>query len=198
MTDPCDALAALLPVVAELRRLGVRHYICGSLASVVYGTPRATTDVDLVASLDASKVSEFVAGLGKRYYADERMIRDAVARRSCFNVIFLPTSFKVDVFVPKDRPYDREAMQRIHEDQLGETGPHARFFLPSAEDVVLSKLEWYRLGDEVSERQWQDVLGVLKVNGASLDRRYLGHWAGELGVADLLARAWAEVEITRR
>ena len=106
------------------------------------------------------------------------MILDAIARKSCFNVIFLPTSFKVDVFVSKDRPYDREAMARAHEDSLDEDSPSERFFLPSAEDVVLSKLEWYRLGDEISERQWHDVLGVLKVNAASLDRRYLERWAG--------------------
>ncbi|MCG2682756.1 MAG: hypothetical protein L6306_03985, partial [Planctomycetales bacterium] len=70
----------------------------------------------------------------------------------------------------------------------------ARFFLPSPEDVVLSKLEWYRLGDEVSERQWRDIAGVMKVNRASLDRKYMEQWAVELGVADLLAKAWKEVE----
>ena len=86
-------------------------------------------------------------------------------------------------------------MERIHEDSLDEDSSLSRFFLPSAEDVVLSKLEWYRLGDEASERQWHDVLGVLKVNGALLDRRYLEHWAAELGVADLLARAIREAEI---
>ncbi len=189
-----DALAAVIPVVTELRRLGVKHYICGSLASTFYGTSRATADVDLVAALSPSHVSTFAAALRNQYYVDERMILDAIARKSCFNVIYLPTSFKVDIFIAKDRPYDRGAMERIEEDVLDDAEPSSRFYLPSAEDVVLSKLEWYRLGDEVSDRQWSDVLGVLKIQAKRLDRQYLDQSAAELGVADLLAKAWKEVE----
>jgi hypothetical protein len=193
--QPTDAMTAVLPVLATFERLGVEHYICGSLASIFYGTSRSTTDVDVVADLKRSNVSALVEALHGQYYVDKAMIVDAIARKSCFNVIFLPTSFKVDVFVSKNRPYDREAMKRIRADSLDEDSPSGRFFLPSAEDVVLSKLEWYRLSDEVSERQWHDVLGVLKVNGVSLDRRYLERWAAELGVADLLARAFREAEL---
>jgi hypothetical protein len=189
-----DAVGALVPVVAALQRLGVKYYLCGSLASVFYGTPRSTTDVDLVAALSPSNVPSFVEALQDRYYVDGQMILDAIARRSCFNVIYLPTNFKVDIFVAKNRRYDRAAMERIREDTFDEDTPSARFFLPSPEDVVLSKLEWYRLGDEVSERQWRDVIGVMKVSGAALDRAYLDRWAAELGVADLLAKAWKEAE----
>jgi hypothetical protein len=189
-----DALEAVIPVVEELQRLGVRYYICGSLASVFYGTPRATVDVDLVAELSPKHVAPFAQALRSRYYVDEPMILDAIARKSCFNVIYLPTNFKVDVFVAKNRRYDREALERIQLDSLDDELPSARFFLPSAEDVVLSKLEWFRLGDEVSERQWRDVVGVLKVRHASLDRFYLEKWAAELGIADLLEKAWKEVE----
>ncbi len=189
-----DALEAVTPVVAELQRLGVKYYICGSLASVFYGTARATVDVDLVADLSPKHVVPFVAALQDRYYVDERMILDAIARKSCFNVIYLTTNFKVDVFIAKNRPYDRNAMDRIRQDSFDDDPPSARFFLPSPEDVVLSKLEWFRLGDEVSERQWRDVIGILKVRLASLDRSYLKKWAAELGVNDLLAKAWKEVE----
>jgi hypothetical protein len=120
------------------------------------------------------------------------MILDAIARKSCFNVIYLPTNFKVDVFILKNRPYDRQSLERIHQDTLDDDFPSLRFYLPSPEDVVLSKLEWYRLGDEISERQWRDVIGVLKIRIASLDRHYLEKWAAELGVADLLEKAWKE------
>ena len=189
-----DALEAMIPVVSALRRLGVKYYICGSLASTFYGIARTTADVDLVAELCQSDVSAFAEAIREQYYVDEKMISEAIARKSCFNVIYLSTSFKVDVFVAKDRRYDKNAMERIQENSLNDELPEARFFLPSPEDVVLSKLEWYRLGDEVSERQWRDVAGVIKVNRASLDRKYMEKWAGELGVADLLAKAWKEVE----
>ncbi len=151
-------------------------------------------DVDLVAELSPSNVPSLVESLRDQYYVDERMILNAIARKSCFNVIYLPTSFKVDVFVAKTRQYDRAAMERIREDSFDDDAPGVRFFLPSPEDVVLSKLEWYRLGDEVSERQWRDVIGVMKVNGAALDRPYMDRWAADLGVADLLAKAWKEAE----
>jgi hypothetical protein len=189
-----DAIEAVMPVVEELQRQGVKYYICGSLASVFYGTSRATVDVDLVAELSPRHVTSFVEALRSKYYVDERMILDAIARKSCFNVIYLPTNFKVDVFVAKNRRYDRKSMERIRQDSLDDDLPSARFFLPSPEDVVLSKLEWFRLGDEVSERQWSDVVGVLKIQRASLDRFYLEQWAAELRIADLLAKAWKEAE----
>lgn len=189
-----DALEALLPVVSALRQLGVKYYICGSLASTFHGIARTTADVDMVAELSQSDVSAFAKAIRDNYYVDENMISEAIARKSCFNVIYLPSSFKVDIFVAKDRRYDRNAMERIEEFPFDDESPEMRFFLPTAEDVVLSKLEWYRLGDEASERQWGDVLGVMKVNRASLDRKYMDKWAAELGVADLLDKAWKEVE----
>jgi len=189
-----DALIALTPVVTVLRRLGVRYYLCGSFASTFYGMARMTADVDLVAELLPSHVASFAEALRGDYYVDERMILDAIARKSCFNVIHLPTSFKVDVFAVKNRPYDKNVMERIAERCLDESASASVFSLPSAEDTILAKLEWYRLGDEISERQWRDVIGVMKINDASLDRPYLEHWAGELGVADLLAKAWKEAE----
>ena len=106
----------------------------------------------------------------------------------------MPTSFKVDIFASKSRPYDENVMARVEERCLDEDVPALRFALPSAEDTLLAKLEWYRLGDEISERQWSDVTQVMKVNKALLDRQYLDKWAGELNVADLLAKAWKEVE----
>jgi hypothetical protein len=192
-----DALAAVTPVAAVLRRLGVRYYICGSLASTFYGVSRTTADVDLVAELSPAHVAPLVESLQGNYYVDERMIRDAIARKSCFNVIHLPTSFKVDIFAVKNRPYDKKAMERIREEDIFDEEPPCQpFFISSLEDVILAKLEWYRLGDEISERQWSDIVGVMRVHRAALDRRYLEYWAGELGVADLLQKAWTEAEIS--
>jgi hypothetical protein len=187
-----DLLAALTPVVEELERLGVKHYVGGSAVSSNYGVARATLDVDLVADLSQQHVTALVEALRADYYVDARMISEAIARQSCFNAIHIPTSFKVDVFVVKNRPYDRMALQRIRKDSLDDEQPAQLFFQASPEDIILSKLEWYRLGDEVSDSQWRDVLGVLRVQHDALDRPYLQKWAPELGLTDLLEKAWKE------
>lgn len=121
-------------------------------------------------------------------------MREAIQRRSCFNLIYLATMFKVDIFVTKDRPYNRTAFQKIQTKVFDEeTG--RQFYVASPEDTILSKLEWYRLGDEISDKQWNDILGVMKVQKESLDCAYLEKWAAELGVADLLIKAYNEAKI---
>jgi len=114
---------------------------------------------------------------------------EAIASKSCFNVIHLPTSFKVDVFVLKDREYDREAMTRRRPDSLDPNRPEQRLFFASPEDVVLAKLEWFQLGGGMPDRQWRDVVEVLRVQAGALDADYLDRWAPGLGVAELLHKA---------
>jgi len=187
-------LTAVLPVVDALNRLGAPYYIGGSLASSAHGLARSTADADLVADLDSRHVAALVELLQADYYIDAGAVRQAIAHQSCFNVIHLATSFKVDVFVAKQRAYDRAALRRRVQASLDPEAP-AEVFLASPEDAVLSKLEWYRLGDEVSDRQWGDVLGVLKIQQNRLDRPYMQEWAAKLGVLDLLERAWREAGV---
>jgi len=193
VTGP-DILLALGPVLEALRRLGVRHYVGGSIASSSYGVPRASIDAGVVAELGPAHAPRFVAALRGSYYVSEERVRDAIARRASFNVIHFETMVKVDVFVSKDRPFDRRAFERARPAaaEEGITLP-----VSSAEDTVLAKLEWYRRGGEASERQWTDVTGVLRAVGA-LDEAYLRQGAVELGVADLLDRALDEVQRGRR
>lgn len=168
--------------------LGVEYVVGGSLASSVYGIPRATQDVDLVAEMNSSHAEPFAQLLGGDFYVDVDMIREAVRRRASFNVIHLATMFKADVFVMKGDSWSREEMRRARSEQL--QGPHGALTIrfASPEDTLLHKLVWYRLGNEISDRQWGDILGVFKVQGTLLDDEYLDRWATALGVDDLLAR----------
>jgi len=192
VSDP-DLLAAVGPVLDALRALGVRHYVGGSIASSAHGVARASIDADVVAELRPEHAERLVLALRDSCYVPEARVQDAIARRTSFNVIHLETMLKVDVFVSRDRPFDRRAMERAQPAPSGVPGA-APLVLASAEDVVLAKLERFRRGGEVSQRQWGDVLGVLQASGASLDRQYLEGGASELGVSDLLARAEAEAE----
>lgn len=185
-----QVLAAITPIVEALEELGVSYHIGGSVASSIYGIFRATIDADLVANLHLEQVRPLVKRLQADYYIDEDMIRDAIKRRSSFNVIHLDTMLKVDVFIPKTRLFDQEELRRVQQEVLSEgTRP---FNIASPEGTILNKLEWYRMGGEVSDRQWNDILGVLKVQGTNLDIVYLQHWAANLNVTDLLERAFVD------
>jgi hypothetical protein len=186
-----DALAAAQPVAEAFERLGVRYYVGGSLASSTRGLPRASIDVDMAVELRPEHVAPLVAALRDQYYVDEDRAREAVAARRSFNAIHLATMMKVDVFVSKGRPFDGSAFERLTPEVLDAVRPSRGYPMPRAEDVILLKLEWFRAGGEVSDRQWGDVIGVVRVTGAALDRSYLRRWAPELGVSDLLDRALA-------
>ena len=121
------------------------------------------------------------------YYVDEDAVRDAVKRRSSFNAIYLDAMLKVDIFVPKSRLFDQEELRRTRLQTLIDGS--RPFYVASPEGTILNKLEWYRMGGEVSDRQWNDILGVLKVQGTNLDMAYLHRWAAALQVTDLLERA---------
>lgn len=180
------ALSTLLAVASALEAADADYLVGGSFASSLQGIPRSTQDVDLVAELRVAGIPAFVAALGDGFYADSERIRDGVARRTSFNVIDQRNGFKADVYLTTDDAFGRSQFARR---QRVEILPATSLPFASPEDVVLQKLRWFRLGGGVSERQWLDTLGVLKVQGDRLDRDYLDHWSKELGLDDLLARA---------
>jgi hypothetical protein len=187
-----------LVVVARLARafddLGIRYLVGGSLASAIYGKPRATQDVDLVAELTAPDVEPLARDLAADFYVDPDMIRDAIRRRASFNVVHLATMFKADIFIGRDDAWSREEMARARTEEIDTPEGRVAVRFASPEDILLHKLIWYKLGDQVSDRQWGDIVGVIQVQADSLDVAYLRSWAPALSVADLLARAWSKTD----
>ena len=186
-----EPIAVTLTVVDALDGLGVPYAIGGSLASAVHGVMRATLDADLVAELRLEHVDPLIRKLGPAFYADRETVRQAVQQRTSFNLIHLDTMFKVDLFVARPHPFDRSQLARRQLQMLSDDPPRYAY-VSSAEDTVLAKLEWYRMGGEISDRQWRDVLGVLSVQAGRLDRDYLSRMGVELRVADLLEKALQE------
>lgn len=186
-----EPIEVTLRVTGVLEELGVPYIIGGSLASTLYGMVRTTQDSDIITEMRLEHVQPFVSALDAEFFIDEEMIADSIRRHSSFNIIHKETMFKVDVFIPSPRPFQRSQLTRAQRQTFElETQLSANFASP--EDTILSKLEWYRLGGEISERQWRDILGVLKTRAGELDLGYLQKWAAELNVADLLGRALKE------
>jgi hypothetical protein len=190
MSTNSELWDTLLPVVEALETLGVPYYVGGSVASSVTGVARATLDVDLVAALSVEHAEPFAAALSPHYYVDVEMIQHAVRHCGSFNVIHLASTFKVDVFVPADTLFARANMHRRTAMEVPEVGRTVYFCSP--EDIVLHKLLGYRAGSGVSERQWYDLQGVLRLQAQELDLAYLQQWATELDVTGLLNRALDE------
>jgi hypothetical protein len=183
-----EPVEVTLKVTGVFERLGVPYLIGGSLASTLHGMVRTTQDSDIVAEMRLEHLQPFVAALQAEFYMDDELIAEAIRRNTGFNLIHRETFFKVDVFIPRPRPFLQAQLARAQRQTFAfETEISAKFASP--EDTILSKLEWYRLGGEVSERQWRDILGVLKTRAGELDLAYLQTWAGELNIGDLLERA---------
>lgn len=189
-----DIIAITLQLAGVCNQLGIRYVVGGSLASSLHGFPRATQDVDFVLEMRQDDVATFVNILRDDFYLDEGAIRDAIDRRSSFNLIHLASFFKADVFVAKDDEPSRLQLERSRRYSIG-TEPGRELVVASPEDVIAQKLFWYQLGDRVSERQWSDALGVLKVAGTQLDLAYLRRVSAMLGVDALLEEATREAGV---
>jgi len=186
-----EPLGVLARVAAALTRLDVPYFVAGSLASSLHGEPRSTNDIDLVADLDAQRIEALIADVGADFYLDPGAVREAVANRTSFNLVHLATATKVDVFLLISEPFEVERMRTRQRVALG-GAPALEAFVDAPEHTVLRKLEWFDRGGRVSERQWRDAVGVLRVQGERLDQARLRRWAGPLGVTDLLEQALGE------
>jgi hypothetical protein len=195
MVPPEEAFQVVLEIARLLDSLDVPYLVGGSLASSLHGIPRATQDADLLANLRIVHVQPFVAAVSPSFYVDVERVLHAVQLRSSFNLVHLKTALKVDIFVLKPDPMSLQEMARRQILAVpGEPGTVLQ--VATAEDTVLQKLLWYQIGNCLSERQWNDALGVLKVQRKRLDLDYLKEWAPRIGVDDLLRQAFEDSGIT--
>jgi hypothetical protein len=187
-----DPIAVALTITRTLHDLGIVYTIGGSIASSFAGEPRASIDIDIVAALDVSHVPALVAALSDDFYVDDEALRRAIRDRSTANLIHHLTQLKIDIFVAGGTPIDEQQLHRRHPVDLG---AGRRLYVHPPEDILLQKLRWYRRGGEQSDRQWRDVLGIVRVQGTRLDRDYLTENAPVLDVTDLLERALREGDL---
>ena len=186
-----EAIQVTLRVIGVLEQFHIPYHVGGSLASSIHGVPRQTRDVDLVVVLERDVVTHLVRALDSEFYISGEAVEEAIARRASFNVIHLESGFKVDLFVQGTSAFDKEEFSRAQLTPLPDAEGRA-VYVKSAEDMIIRKLLWFREGGEVSERQWRDVLGLVKVRWAQLDEPYVRKWAGDLALSDLLDRVLAE------
>ncbi|MBD2187198.1 hypothetical protein [Pseudanabaena mucicola] len=188
LTDP---VSLALDIATIFNDLNIPYLVGGSVASTLMGEPRATEDVDIVADLTIEKITPLLQALQPRFYVSEDSVRDAIRFKRSFNLIDNDSLGKIDVFVLKDNPFPQIEFQRRCS-QLVRQNPEQMLVLPTPEDIILQKLVWYRMTKNESQRQWRDVLGVLKIQGDRLDFDYLQKWADELSLSDLLETACTE------
>jgi hypothetical protein len=177
-------------LIAALERSGVPYMVTGSYASSAHGTPRATNDIDIVVAPTIDQLRALLLEFpDDRYYADEIDAFEALKNHSQFNIIDFATSWKADLIVTKDREFSRLEFSRRRMHSIGE----ARVYLTTAEDILIAKLEWNKMGE--SERQLEDAAGVIRRQGVALDREYVTRWVEELELDKQWQRALALAEV---
>lgn len=192
MTESAD-LNVLAEFAAILEELGIGYAIGGSIASSVYGRIRFTQDADVTVEPFDDKVEKFYKEVKSNFYIGETAMYEPLSQRKSFNVIHIASAFKIDVFIRKDAQFNKQILDRRRLLKLDDSIERL-FCVVSPEDIVLLKLQWYRKGGRSSEKQWQDVLGVLRVQKDQLGTEYLKKWADTLGVKALFDNAMSEIE----
>jgi hypothetical protein len=185
--NDAQILLTLKEFTDTLDQLAIGYAIGGSIASSVYGKVRFTEDADITVEPFESRADNLFELLKPTYYISKEAMYHALSKRSSFNIIHLENAFKIDVFVRKDTDFQKQLVPRSKPLQLSESLPKP-LSVVSPEDIILLKLQWYQAAAG-SERQWNDVLGVLAVRAEKLDFDYLNKWAACLGISELLAKA---------
>lgn len=186
-----EPVQAALLVTQTLDTLNIPYFLGGSFASTVHGIVRTTQDADIIVDMQKKHIQSFISSLEKDFYLDEVAIEKAVKQRGSFNILHRQSIFKIDIFLSKNHPFEQAQFSRAKKQNLV-SGQEITAYVASAEDILLAKLVWYQQGGEVSERQWRDALGVVKVQGEALDYQYLRQWANTLLIRELFEKIMQE------
>src|SRR5258707_5725762 len=171
-------------ITNALNLAGISYMLTGSFASNLYGTGRATQDIDLVISATPDQMAPFLSSLPKSsYYFDVDAAKEAARRRSMFNILDMSSGWKVDLIFQKPGSYHQQAFQR----RIPTEVEGIPVIAATAEDLIISKLDWARMGE--SSRQIEDVSAALKMQRQGLDRPYIEKWVSELSLTSEWARA---------
>ncbi|HBE20421.1 MAG TPA: hypothetical protein DEG17_15225 [Cyanobacteria bacterium UBA11149] len=190
-----DPVWLVIKLADILNSLSIPYYVGGSVASSTHGEPRATQDVDIIVDIKTQEVEPLIQALSGEFYISEIAVNDAInGKVSSFNVIHLESVAKADIFVMKNEPFALSKMERrqIH---IPFNNPEKAFYICTPEDTILQKLVWHRMAFGDSPRQWRDILGVLKLQGDTLDFDYLWEWAETLHLESDLDRAFSEADL---
>ena len=167
--------------VETLERLNLTYLVTGSMATILYGEPRFTNDIDIVVQLSANRIGDFVEAFpSDEFYLDDERIRQAVESRGQFNVLHPASGLKIDVIIPEMDDFDRSRFTRAR--RVRPANDYEATFA-SAEDVIVKKLQFHAEGG--SDKHLRDIASVLRISGADLDRDYVTEWADRLGLREI-------------
>jgi hypothetical protein len=176
--EQVDVLRRALEV---LQSLGIQHMIVGSAASMTYGEPRLTRDIDLVVNLRSDQVDALCRAFpAPDYYVSSKAAHDAVLSRSQFNIIHIPSANKLDMIVAKDDPWGRSQLGRR---RMLTVFSHVVAPVAAPEDVIIAKMIYYQEGE--SEKHLRDIASMLRISSAEIDRDYVNRWAAQLDLTDV-------------
>jgi hypothetical protein len=184
-SEPVDVYELAVRIAQAFESVGARYALVGSMASSLQGDPRSTNDIDFVTTLSADRIRAFVEAIGAEFDVDEDALAVSLRSGGSWNIFYLPWMTKIDLFALENSELRRTQLSRA----IAIPVEGGSLFVLRPDDTVLSKLIWYRDGGGVSDQQWRDIIGVLRVSAKEIDDFYLDDWAAREGLTDLLRRA---------
>ncbi len=176
--EQLDLLRYIAHVIEDL---GVRYFVTGSTATIFYGEPRFTNDIDVVVELSQERIGEFCRRFPPGdFYVSEAAARQAVLSKTQFNIIHPESGLKVDVIVPEPSPFNESRFVRVRRLRAAED---LDVCFASPEDAIIKKMDYYHRAG--SEKHLRDIAGVLKTSPDLIDMAYITRWAEQMGFGDL-------------
>jgi hypothetical protein len=166
----------VLKVVEILNRINIPYFLTGALAVVYYGEPRTTQDIDIVVEIQDKDIITLIKNFRSDFIISEESIKVAIRDRTMFNVLHKDMNFKIDFWVLGDDEFSRERiLKRSKKNILG-----TEMYLPNAEDVIISKLEWFKMSN--LDKHYFDAFGVYRIQKGNLDLEYINQWCKKKSV----------------